>query len=125
MAQEKIEFKKENIIETPKDVIEEATVTDLKKTTWREYLTQKTEPTKLEETIKKFPEPDKPIVIIQFKTNKTEIVGTDTANIYNPIPDNSKLGRIVSKYDGLNVGSSVKVAFDGKGYTRIHLDKAK
>ncbi len=121
-----IEYKLEDLVETPKDSIEDATVTRLENTTWRELLRVKTtEDKKYEEMLKKFNEPDKPIVVIHFKTDKTNVEGNDTANIYNPIPDNSKLGKIISKYGGLNVGRKIKIAFDGNGYTSIHLDKKK
>lgn len=126
MEQEKIvEYKLEDLVETPKDKIEDAIVTRLVQTTWREFLKTTTDPKKYEEVLEKFKEPDKKIVVIHFKTDQTNVEGNDTANVYNPIPDNSNLGKIISKYGGLNVGRKIKIAFDGNGYTSIHLDKKK
>lgn len=126
MQEKIVEYKTEDVIETPKDIIEDAIVTKLIPTTWREFLkTKTTEKNKYEEMLQKFQEPDKQIVVIHFKTEKTNVEGNDTANVYTPIPDNSKLGKIITKYGGLNVGRKIKVAFDGNGYTSIHLDKKK
>lgn len=120
MAQEKISFKKEEVQKSPKDKIEEATITKLEKTTWRKYFeTKYVDEKKREAALAKFDEPNQEIILIGFKTKTTNIEDTDTATAYNPIRDGTKLGKIIQKYGGLNEGTLIKVAFDGNGYPSI------
>lgn len=122
MVQEKIvEIKKEEVVETPKDTVQDGEIKSLTKMTWKEYLTNKIKNAdKLKAALTKFENPEQKMIVMVFQT-ETGLIDEDTASYYSPIKERSKMGKILSKYGDLRVGTKIKVVFDGEGYPEIKI----
>lgn len=105
---------KDDIVESPKDVIVDAVVDSFEVTTWREFLDDETKSSK-------FDNPDKDIIVVRYTDTENGYNGTDTINLMNPPSDRSKIGKYLNRYGDFAKGQSIKVEYDGEGFSRIRL----
>ncbi len=115
MTSETLEMDKNQVIETPKDIILNGIVISVTKTTWRNIVD--------ESKLSKFDNPDQEIVNIDFEVgfNEKILKGNDTITYYEQPMSNSKLGKYLIKYEKLKVGQTIKVEYSGDGFPSIKI----
>ena len=107
---------KNQIKDVPKDTIQDGIVIAIDKCNWKMIVPA--------DKLHKFENPDEEVLVVKYETkyNDSNLKGEDTIRYYaEPFP-NSNLGKFLTKYDNLEVGSKVKVTFDGNGFSSIKLD---
>lgn len=106
---------RKSVVETPTDKILDGIIVDIEKTTWRNIITA--------EKLHKFENPDDEILQVKYevKVDDKVLKGEDTFRFYENPMSNSKLGKLLLKYDSLEIQKEIKVEFDGDGYTSIKL----
>ena len=66
--------------------------------------------------------PNQDIINITVENNECKFNQTLSLNHYNSVPDNSKLGKFIDKYDGLDLGTRCKLLKNKEGYYNLHLE---
>jgi len=113
---EKLNIKKSDVVESPKDELLNGVIIEANKTTWAEIISP--------DKIMKFEEPNKAIVQVKYEVefNGTHFKGEDTFAYYDKPMSNSKLGQYLLKYDSFEPGTKVKVLYDVQGFGKIKVD---
>jgi hypothetical protein len=113
---ETLNINKSVVVETPKEIILQATVIQANKTTWAEIISA--------DKISKFTEPEKEIVQIIAEVNHNgEIFKIeDNFNYFEKPMSNSKMGQYLNKYNEIKVGQTIKVMFNKDGHAKICFD---
>jgi kynurenine formamidase len=113
---EKINITKEDIVESPKEIVLDGRVIDVKKTTWKEIISP--------DKIGKFDNPDKEIVLIKFEClyNGVYFKGEQTFPYYEKPMSNSKMGMYLLKYGDFEPGKAIKVFYNSKSFPEIVLE---
>ena len=106
-----------NVVESPKDQIMDGVITAISdKTTWNDHLTAMGN----EKAIAKFPNPGQEIINVSYEVTKDpSLKGTDQVAYYDKPRDRSKLGKLLTKYGDLDVGTKIKIKFNGDGYSEM------
>jgi hypothetical protein len=102
-------FSPDDIRELPKNTQVEGVITGMKLVPAKEVFGDKAK------------EPDRTVVLISYENAEHGIVGTQSVNYYPPgkIPEASKLGKLVSRYDGVKPGTKVTIDIDQEGHHGI------
>jgi len=108
---------KSNIVQSPKDCILPAVITRVDKGLLQEFLGNNIDLTKWSNL-------DAPFLLIHFETKFEDRVigGTDRIAFYEQPLSGTNLGKALEKYGSLNIGTEIKVIFDGKGFSSIVLE---
>lgn len=109
---------KEDVQQSPRDVILDAVITKTSVLTWRELLKDKPG------AIEKIDEAnrDKLIINIEYET-AAGFQGSQAVTHYPKPSDRTKLGKLLMKYGSIQTGTSIKISFDGEGNQTILVDK--
>lgn len=106
---------KSDVVQSPKDEILNGVIVDIKKGLLSEFIDEKHH--------SKFDNLEQEILEIQFETkfNDNILKGFDKMPYYKDPMSNSKLGKFLTKYEKLEVGTQIKVDYDGDGFGTIKL----
>lgn len=105
------------IVSSPKSTFVDAVIIDMEITNWREVIED-------EKKLEKFKNPDTELVriVYELQFDGRKLRGDETYNYYDPVPDNSKLGKFHLRYKDAKVGSIVKVKFNAHGIGEIDIE---
>jgi len=69
-------------------------------------------------------DPDQQVITIHYENADLSFKNNETFNHYpvGKVPAKSKLGKFISRYDGLSIGTQIKLLQNKDGYFRIIID---
>jgi len=103
-------FNKQDLITTPELI--KATITSIEPKLSREVFGVKAT------------KPDQKVIVIHYENKELTFKGDQTLNHYpvGKVPSKSKLGKFITKYDGLRVGIEISLLQNKNGYYNIVLE---
>ena len=107
---EVLKYGKEDIIKLPDMIDAVITLIELKKAS--------------EVFGKNASDPDQQVITIHYENADLSFKNNETFNHYpvGKVPAKSKLGKFISRYDGLSIGTQIKLLQNKDGYFRIIID---
>ena len=106
---------KKDLRKVPMDCKEDGVIVNVETKTWREILKP--------ESLEKFKEENRDDLQIILTYDVKGFLRTEKFYYTEKTPSTTRLGRYLSKYDEIKVGSKVRVDFDDEGRSSIILGK--
>ncbi len=118
---DKFKETKEDIVETPKDIVLEGVIVGIKKGTLQEHFDEIERPDIAAKFTKGL---DDTYIFVEYETahNGLNIKGSDRFKHYSPPMDNSNYGKFLMKYSNVGIGGKIKIMFNGEGFSKVILD---